>query len=245
MAGKQRYRVHLPMSERYGKLRRALIEPMADVWLSAYIEALGQGLHDQPSGPVATDPVEQWTICGAAWIVSETGLHGGFPEVWGGRARPHESIVPRWSAPRRAALAVFHAAIAEGLTPVAAARAVSVARMRVRERLGVYQQHYLGVEGMSVEEALSSSPARLELVRKRRHLRAARNKLRIRQRHLAVSMADLRKDMSHLDDQQQRRWLGWMGRDIQDTRGKIDESIREIAQLELELGDGASTQLAA
>src|SRR5271154_537057 len=76
-----------PMSERHSKCRRALIDPLADVWLAAYQEAAASGLLDTPSGPAVTDPREKQECGAAATLCSRAGMHGSFPACWGGSSQ--------------------------------------------------------------------------------------------------------------------------------------------------------------
>jgi hypothetical protein len=83
-----------------------------------------------------------------------------------------------WSAPTLAALAVFNAAIVEGLTPAMAQRVVSTARAVARRDLGVRNHDPVGcVRGKSPEE-VQAWRKWCEVRQMRRNLGEARAELR-------------------------------------------------------------------
>jgi hypothetical protein len=118
-----------------------------DVWLAAYEQARREGLRDRPTGPLSEDPE---ALAGAE-IVARAGMHavhvsvedGGLLykrkwQAYGARGLLGEAPNPlaRWSAPRRAAVAVVHWGLARGWSIDTATRMVSWARCRGRWRLG-------------------------------------------------------------------------------------------------------------
>jgi len=109
---------------------QSVLPDLADTWLAAYKAALDEGLKWRTSGPWTDDP-----HCAAAAALTAAACRGWWPDVYGGtqRTKPYN----RWSATRKAALAVFERGIVLGISAAGSAWLFTSAKMLARTRLGI------------------------------------------------------------------------------------------------------------
>jgi len=158
------------MTSRLTKFKNALPD-LAETWLNAYKVALSEGLSVRPSGPKTDD-----LRCRAATSLINGRVRtrwsrsrGNWPEVYGGNTDTRESH-NCWSAPRRAALAVFERGVQLELEPSEAGRAVRMARQLARRNLGINDDDDVTVEAWLklTEEKQRNRTRKVALTRKLR-----------------------------------------------------------------------------